>query len=260
MDTIDQSSPMKFYVLCKNEAPNIKKCLESLLAAGAEVIVYDSGSTDGTLDIVQAYPVTLVHYHYRTHCDAYNEIITAEDAPYCGILDADMEVSAELVQEILQTLQKVDVAVCPLVMYVDGFKVEKGSLLPPKTIGFRTGKPLFESVGHGERLMAGISSAITKNTVPHNDLKPYAAYLATQARYAENFINRASEQQLTWRDKLRLKTPLLIFITPLYSLIVKGGIFSRVGWLYAIDRLIAEAVMFRRSILKKIITNDKKGD
>jgi hypothetical protein len=40
----------------------------------------------------------------------------------------------------------------------------------------------------------------------------------------------------------------MMLVTPAYSLLVKGGIFSRSGWLYAIDRLIAEALMFRRSI------------
>ena len=32
---------MKFYILCKDEAPNIKKCVESLLACGMEVVVLD---------------------------------------------------------------------------------------------------------------------------------------------------------------------------------------------------------------------------
>jgi hypothetical protein len=40
----------------------------------------------------------------------------------------------------------------------------------------------------------------------------------------------------------------MVVITPAYSLLVRGGVFFRAGWLYAIDRLIAEAMMFRKSL------------
>jgi hypothetical protein len=90
--------------------------------------------------------------------------------------------------------------------------------------------------------------ATTSQPLRHNDLKPYAAYLASQLRYSEKFAARAAHGQRNWRDWLRFHTPLMMLVTPAYSLLVKGGIFSRAGWLYAIDRLIAEALMFRRSI------------
>jgi len=40
----------------------------------------------------------------------------------------------------------------------------------------------------------------------------------------------------------------MLVITPAHGLLVKGGVFFRAGWLYAIDGLIAEAMMFRKSL------------
>lgn len=243
---------MKFYILCKNESANIRKCIESLLQCKMDVYVYDSGSSDDTLNIIQQYPVTLVHYDYKNHCQAYNEITLGESDQYCGIIDADMEITISLSEEIYQLRESTDVIICPIKMFVDGLPLKFGNLYPPKPIVFRSGKTYFESVGHGERLAPDTKTAYTKSKLIHNDLKPYISYLGTQVRYAGNFIQRAEENRLTWRDKIRLNTPFLIFITPLYSLIFKGGILSKKGWLYAMDRLIAESIMYRASLLNKL--------
>lgn len=251
---------MKFYILCKNESTNIQKCIESLLLYGMQVIVYDSGSTDNTLDIVKRYPVEIVNYHYINHLVAYNDITLNERESFCGILDADMEVTSALIVEIKQILKnaETEVIICPIEMYTEGSRLSYGNLCPPKPIIFLSGKSYFESVGHGERLNSNVKIIHTKNVLIHNDLKPYISYLNSQVRYADNFIQRADQDQLTWRDSLRLKTPLLIFLTPFYSLLIKGGIFSKRSWIYAIDRLIAEAIMYRRSLVKQLTPKKNK--
>lgn len=239
---------MRFYVLCKDEGPNIGKCLAALRQAGIPATVLDSGSADDTLEIAARERADVVRYTYIDHCRAYNEITIASDTPFCGILDADMEVSHALIAEIMALLESADVVRCPIRMCVDGHPLPRGSLCPPKAVAFRCGRAYFEPVGHGERLVDGLRILTTTHALVHNDLKPYVAFLASQLRYSEKFAGRALKGQRTWRDWLRFNTPLMIVITPVYSLIVKGGVFSRAGWLYAIDRLIAEALMFRRGI------------
>ena len=243
---------MNFYILCKNEAPNIKKCIESLLNCGMDVVVMDSGSTDDTLRIISAYPVTLVNYKYTNHCDAYNQITSSESNNVCGIFDADMEMTSELAVEISNIQDIYDVIKSPVQMYVEGVALKRGSLYPPKPIVFRTGKAYFETVGHGERLKSGVRVAQTKSALKHNDLKNYFRFLESQVRYAEKLADLAIEGRLTWRDKLRVKTPFMLVIAPLYSLFVRGGVFSQEGWLYAIDRLIAEAIMYHRSLRRSV--------
>lgn len=243
---------IRFYVLCKNEGSNIGKCIAALKAAHVPITLFDSGSTDETLAIAVREGVEVVNYAYLDHCGAYNQITTDTTSDFCGILDADMEVSPELIAEILQCLESADVVICPIRMYVDGLPLPRGSLYPPKAVAFRCGRAYFEPVGHGERLIAGLRIATSSHVLSHNDLKPYAAYLGSQLRYSEKFAARAAAGQRTWRDWIRFNTPLMILITPAYTLLVKGGIFSKAGWLYAIDRLVAEALMFRRGVEARI--------
>lgn len=59
-----QDCEVSIVILAKNEAMNIGLCLDSIFAQDYEgefeVLVIDSGSEDGTLEIVRGYPVTLV--------------------------------------------------------------------------------------------------------------------------------------------------------------------------------------------------------
>ena len=131
---------IRFYVLCKDEAENIGKCIAALRQAGVPVTLFDSGSSDDTCTIAARERVDVVRYTYIDHCHAYNEITTATDTPFCGILDADMEVSPELVVEVLALLESADVVTCPIRMYVDGLPLPHGSLCPPKAGLFRAGR------------------------------------------------------------------------------------------------------------------------
>ncbi|MCV0397601.1 MAG: glycosyltransferase family 2 protein [Rhizobiaceae bacterium] len=49
---MDSRKPLSAFVICKDEARTIGACLESL-AGFDDIVVVDSGSTDGTLDIVR---------------------------------------------------------------------------------------------------------------------------------------------------------------------------------------------------------------
>ena len=60
-------------ILCKNEAVNIKLCLEAVFGqSGAghfEVIVVDSGSTDGTLEIAERVLATQAQDRYAVRLE-----------------------------------------------------------------------------------------------------------------------------------------------------------------------------------------------
>ena len=252
----NSSGKVGVYILAKNEEKNIRRSLEALRSRGWQVTVLDSGSTDATLEIVRSFDFAKIqNYIYRNHCEAYNEVTVQLGVAYryVVILDADMVVSSALCDEInaLVDAEKPPfVAVdAEILMCVDGTPLRHASLYPPKPFVFATGQAYFENVGHGERLRAGIPVLRANHPLRHDDRKDYAAYLGSQARYSHNLVVRRNAGELSGRDKIRVKWPLLIFAVPFVSYILKGGFLDgKAGVIYALDRLVAEAVMFRQSL------------
>ena len=255
---------IKVFVIAKNEACNIAKCLESIGKLRLQVtLLLDNLSTDDTALIASRYSfVDVVKYDYKNHCLAYNQICTSlsDGAKYSMVLDADMVVTEELFAEIakLATQSETDVIKAPVLMYAEGQTLRYGSLYPPKAIVFKVGREYFVPAGHGEALMDDCLIHQTKIKLIHDDRKVYSDYLNSQARYAEGLIMRAKNNSLTWRDKLRMNTPIMVFITPFVSYFIKLGFLSgKAGLVYALDRLIAEAVMFRQSLVEQLKERSK---
>lgn len=245
---------MRVYILAKNEKNNIEKCLRVLINHNLEPIVLDSGSTDGTVELAKAMGAEVKKYNYINHCVAYNELTLKEPhSQYIMILDADMVIGTDLYSEIIMLTENggYEVIIAPVKMIYSGYELRFSSLCPPKPIVFKSGKEYFQPIGHGERLRKEIETIITENLVVHDDRKGFEAYLQTQVRYTKEFMERATTNSLSLKDKLRFRTPLMIFAVPFYSLIIKLGILDgRGGLIYAADRMIAEIVKYRTSLTR----------
>ena len=257
---------LRVFVLAKDEEANIKRCLDSCRHLGVEVVVLDSGSADRTVELAAAYPfVRVERFKYVNHCRAYNELSfrrTPADA-YCMVLDADMVLTEDLSAEIGGLIRDpvVQVIRAPVAMYWEGRPLRHGSLYPPKPFLFRGGMEYFVALGHGECIKHGTPVNTTKATLIHDDRKEYSAYLCSQFRYSKNLVARARVAHTSWRDRLRLASPLMVILTPLYSLFVRRGLLAgRAGLVYAMDRLIAEAVCYRQALADRLPLSEESGD
>jgi glycosyltransferase involved in cell wall biosynthesis len=248
------------YVLAKNEEPNIARCVAALRALDLPVIVLDSGSMDRTREIATALGASVENYRYISHAEAYRYI--SVDRSPAGtslfVLDADMVVSRELVEQATALLEAGAEAVeAPVRMCWNGAPLHYGSLYPPKPILFRGGQDYFEPVGHGEKLRPNLRVARTTALLIHDDRKPFSTYLESQVRYARNFVDRTRRGEIGLRDRLRGATPLLIAVVPMMSYLFRGGFLD--GWSglgYALDRVIAEAIMVREAVAARVALND----
>lgn len=90
---------------CKDERKNIRPCVESARAVADEVLVADSGSTDGTQDIVRSMGgCRVIQREFIGYADFKNWAIPQASHPWILIVDADERVTAELTREIRQLL------------------------------------------------------------------------------------------------------------------------------------------------------------
>jgi glycosyltransferase involved in cell wall biosynthesis len=92
-------------IITKNEAANIRACLDSVKFAN-EWIIVDSGSTDGTQDIARAFGATVIETpDWPGFGPQKNRALDAATGDWILSLDADERIPDELRDEILAAMQ-----------------------------------------------------------------------------------------------------------------------------------------------------------
>lgn len=78
-------------MIVKNEAHTLPRCLDSVRAAGAEVVIVDTGSSDATRDVALSYGATVESFDFTTvdFAAARNRALALASAPWILVLDAD---------------------------------------------------------------------------------------------------------------------------------------------------------------------------
>lgn len=90
---------------CKDEALNIRACIESVRPVADEILVADSGSTDGTLDIVRSMrDCRIIEREYINSANFKNWAIPQSRNPWVLVVDSDERVTPELAAEIKTAL------------------------------------------------------------------------------------------------------------------------------------------------------------
>jgi len=85
---------------CKDEERNIGPCIASALDIADELLVADSGSTDGTMEIARRMGARIIQREYEHHLSFRNWAVPQATHPWVLVLDADERVTKELAAEI----------------------------------------------------------------------------------------------------------------------------------------------------------------
>jgi len=89
-------------VITFNEEKNISRCINSLKKVADDIVVIDSYSTDKTKEICLSLNVRFEEHSFEGYIEQKNYAITKTLYPFILSLDADEELSPELVQSILK--------------------------------------------------------------------------------------------------------------------------------------------------------------
>lgn len=92
-------SSISVFIVCQNEEKNIRRCLESVKWCD-EIVVVDSGSTDGTLSICAAFGATIHQRSWPGYVEQKRFGLGCCSKDWVLNLDADEELSEELQTEI----------------------------------------------------------------------------------------------------------------------------------------------------------------
>lgn len=105
---------MKLSILIKalNEEALIANCLEAALAEtlkfGGEVILVDSLSTDGTIEIARRYPIRIIQFSHKIDCGCASAVQLGyqyAQGEYLYVLDGDMVLQSGFLSKALNYLE-----------------------------------------------------------------------------------------------------------------------------------------------------------
>lgn len=244
-------------ILTFNERENIGRTLAALSWA-KQIVILDSFSTDETLEIAKArHPnITIIQRRFDTHATQWNFGLAQIRTPWVLTLDADYELSPELIDE-LENLQPVD----EISAYEAKFEFRifgralRASVYPPRPILFRRDRCNYYDDGHTQRLaITGLTRPLS-GPVYHDDRKPLSLWIRAQDRYATieaRHLLATPVAQLSAQDRLRRRifwaAPLMFF----YLLFARGLLLDGwPGWLYVCQRVIAELLLSIRLLIER---------
>lgn len=105
MSTDQAKLPLSLAIICLNEAENIERCIRSVPFA-SDVVIVDSGSTDGTPEIARRLGARVFVEEWRGYRDQKRRATELAQNDWVLSLDADEALSPEAAEEILRVLQK----------------------------------------------------------------------------------------------------------------------------------------------------------
>lgn len=237
-------------VLTYNEAPNIERTL-SKLGELRRIIVIDSGSNDGTREIVATHSnAEAIVRPFDTHSKQWTFGLAqvGSESVWVLALDADHMLSDELVAEIAELSLGEDVSGYRIhFRYCVFGKAIRSGAYPPLVALYRKDRAKYIQDGHTQRVVVEGRIGELKSPIYHDDRKSLARWLDAQRSYArieaEN-LEHADRMRLKWQDRVRLMIgvapPLMFF----YVYLIRGGFLDgRHGLYYALQRAYAELLL-----------------
>jgi len=101
----ENSCRLSVCIICKNEAQNIKRCLDSITWAD-EIIVVDSMSSDDTLKIAGQYTDSVFQRAWTGYADQKNVALSKAHGDWVLSLDADEAITPLLKEEIMAEIAR----------------------------------------------------------------------------------------------------------------------------------------------------------
>lgn len=134
--------PLSIAIVAFNEAENIRRTLASVSWAD-EIVVLDSGSTDGTPDIARDHNAIVFHKPWHGYGHGVNSALDLCTSPWVLNLDADEVVTPELaaeIQTLLTARPEFDGYTVPRLNLIFGRWMRHGGLYPDRKLRlFRNG-------------------------------------------------------------------------------------------------------------------------
>lgn len=191
------TATLSIAIITLNEEANIRRTLESVRWAD-EIVVLDSGSTDGTVAICREYTDKVFHQDWLGFSGQKNAAIDRTSGDWVLSLDADEPVEPALAEEIRSLIALPGACVgyrIPRKTFFLGKWVRYGGWYPDLNLRlFRKGKGRFIERAVHESLRVDGTIGRTRNAIRHYAYPDLASYLDSINRYSSLAVEVMAEQ------------------------------------------------------------------
>ena len=182
---------ISFCVITRDEEENLARCLDSCADLADEIVVLDSGSTDGTLDIAKRFGARCSFQPWLGYVGQKNKLLSLASNEWVFSLDADEELSTALSQEVralkLDEPPPGDISgfSMPRCVLYEGRWIRHGDWYPDRLIRlFRRDRARFAGGKVHERLELTGRVVPLKGELHHHSFRDAADHLARARQYA----------------------------------------------------------------------------
>ena len=183
-------------VIAKNEADRIGDLLNSADFAD-EVIVVDSGSSDGTQELCRKMGAKVIFNPWPGHVAQKQFALESTKNEWILSLDADEMVSEALVQEILEAVKNADSNVSgfsmPRLSKYLGRWIKHGGWYPDRKVRLvRRGRGTWKGVNPHDKLVADGKVVRLKNPIYHHVYRDIEDHIKTINRFSDIYAKGCS--------------------------------------------------------------------
>tara|TARA_R110002096_G_scaffold16106_37_gene55271 strand:- start:170 stop:934 length:765 start_codon:yes stop_codon:yes gene_type:complete len=229
------------FVVTKNEEKNLERCLSSISGLAEEIIIVDSGSTDGTQAIAERHHAQWHHQDWLGFRDQKRVALGYCTKPWVLLLDSDEEVSADLRPELIAFFdgdhESYDGAEFARRTWFLGRWILHGDWYPDRKLRlFRRDRVTIG--GAPEHEVAEVPGAVKRMSgdLNHYSFPTMNSYVRKIIVFSDAFLEREIDQNRKWSLARNLSRPAWRFFR---------GYFIRLGFLDGFPGLwIATATFF----------------
>lgn len=185
---MSEKLPLSVIVITKNEEDRIERCLASVKNVADEIIVFDSGSTDATVDIVKRYTDKVFVTDWPGYGAQKQRALDAASHDWVLQVDADEELTPELEDDINRVLKSNPTEVAfkiPWAVIIFGKQLNYGrSARSAKRLFRKQGAQFSHDIVHEKLTVMPGKMGKLRGKLNHYSIRDFEHYLIKNRSYA----------------------------------------------------------------------------
>lgn len=248
--------------MCKNSEATIGRTLESVVGLATEIVAVDSGSTDGTIGLLERHGARVIRSPWLGYVKTKQLALDACAGDWVLCLDSDESVEPDLRESIRAAMARAG---------SDGYEVNRKVYYRGRPLNYawqpehrlrlvRRGRAAWAGLDPHDRLeltsKPSQRTALLAGTLRHDSISTFSEFLAKQAVHARTMAESLKREGRRGSRLALVGSPIGAFLK---QMVLKRAFMDGVpGWLAAAST--AAATMMKHAALLELTRVDREGE